>query len=136
MDLQSTAFNHSATPFENICNYNTSELQYNQIIMVQPQIPLRLPCYDFTPVLNPTFTLDKFRMTKKDLPIQLGKVPPNLPNYLKFRIELISMAWRAVCTKFGDSFTVAYLSTITSDSIFMSSNFRAQSELREFLKFS
>ena len=22
--------------------------------MIQPQVPLRLPCYDFTPVMNPT----------------------------------------------------------------------------------
>ena len=23
--------------------------------MIQPQLPLRLPCYDFVPVTNPTF---------------------------------------------------------------------------------
>ena len=23
--------------------------------VIQPQLPLRLPCYDFTPVTNPTF---------------------------------------------------------------------------------
>jgi len=23
--------------------------------VIQPQLPLRLPCYDFTPVANPTF---------------------------------------------------------------------------------
>ena len=23
--------------------------------VIQPQVPLRLPCYDFTPVTNPTF---------------------------------------------------------------------------------
>ena len=23
--------------------------------VIQPQVPLRLPCYDFTPVANPTF---------------------------------------------------------------------------------
>ena len=23
--------------------------------MIQPQVLLRLPCYDFTPVINPTF---------------------------------------------------------------------------------
>jgi hypothetical protein len=22
--------------------------------VIQPQVPLRLPCYDFTPVMNPT----------------------------------------------------------------------------------
>ena len=23
--------------------------------MIQPQLPLRLPCYDFTPIIDPTF---------------------------------------------------------------------------------
>ena len=23
--------------------------------MIQPQVPLRLPCYDFTPIIDPTF---------------------------------------------------------------------------------
>jgi hypothetical protein len=23
--------------------------------VIQPQLPLRLPCYDFTPIINPTF---------------------------------------------------------------------------------
>jgi len=22
--------------------------------VIQPQVPLRLPCYDFTPIINPT----------------------------------------------------------------------------------
>src|ERR1700709_1157867 len=25
--------------------------------VIQPQVPLRLPCYDFTPVTNPTFAV-------------------------------------------------------------------------------
>ena len=31
--------------------------QYSNILrkeVIQPQVPLRLPCYDFTPVANPT----------------------------------------------------------------------------------
>ena len=32
---------------------------YNQVIprkeVIQPQLPLRLPCYDFVPVISPTF---------------------------------------------------------------------------------
>ena len=23
--------------------------------VIQPQVPLRLPCYDFTPIIDPTF---------------------------------------------------------------------------------
>ena len=38
----------------NICEYspNSSELLYKEVI--QPQVPLRLPCYDFIPVMNHT----------------------------------------------------------------------------------
>src|SRR5688500_13314876 len=32
---------------------NSSEFPRKEVI--QPQLPLRLPCYDFTPVTNPTF---------------------------------------------------------------------------------
>ena len=35
----------------------TSRAQYGQILrkeVIQPQVPLRLPCYDFTPVAKPT----------------------------------------------------------------------------------
>ena len=35
----------------------TSWAQYAQILrkeVIQPQVPLRLPCYDFTPVADPT----------------------------------------------------------------------------------
>ncbi len=34
-----------------------SRAQYNAILrkeVIQPQVPLRLPCYDFTPVAKPT----------------------------------------------------------------------------------
>ena len=34
-----------------------SRTQYETILrkeVIQPQVPLRLPCYDFTPVANPT----------------------------------------------------------------------------------
>ena len=35
----------------------TGMAQYAQILrkeVIQPQVPLRLPCYDFTPVADPT----------------------------------------------------------------------------------
>ena len=35
------------------------DVQFLEILprkeVIQPQLPLRLPCYDFTPVTNPTF---------------------------------------------------------------------------------
>jgi hypothetical protein len=36
---------------------STGEAQYAHILrkeVIQPQVPLRLPCYDFTPVAKPT----------------------------------------------------------------------------------
>ena len=30
------------------------ELSRSRKEVIQPQVPLRLPCYDFTPVMNPT----------------------------------------------------------------------------------
>ena len=32
---------------------NSSGIPRKEVI--QPQLPLRLPCYDFTPIINPTF---------------------------------------------------------------------------------
>ncbi len=37
--------------------FGTRPTQYDQILrkeVIQPQVPLRLPCYDFTPVAEPT----------------------------------------------------------------------------------
>ena len=34
------------------CEYLTIAFSRKEVI--QPQVPLRLPCYDFTPVMNPT----------------------------------------------------------------------------------
>jgi hypothetical protein len=44
------------------------------------------------------------------------------------------MAWRAVCTRPGNVFTAACWSAITSDSNFVFSSCREQSELRQFFK--
>ncbi len=35
------------------CDRGTVVLPRKEVI--QPQLPLRLPCYDFTPVTSPTF---------------------------------------------------------------------------------
>ena len=35
------------------CLYGTSVLLRKEVI--QPHLPIRLPCYDFTPIANPTF---------------------------------------------------------------------------------
>ena len=35
------------------CRSKSSGIPRKEVI--QPQLPLRLPCYDFTPIINPTF---------------------------------------------------------------------------------
>ena len=35
-------------------NLIRSNIQILRKEVIQPQVPLRLPCYDFTPVINPT----------------------------------------------------------------------------------
>ena len=37
----------------NACRSKSSGIPRKEVI--QPQLPLRLPCYDFTPITNPTF---------------------------------------------------------------------------------
>ena len=40
-------------PSNNLCEHSSiTKLPYKEVI--QPQVPLRLPCYDFTPVMNHT----------------------------------------------------------------------------------
>ena len=38
-----------------LCVTRKSQQQFLRKEVIQPQVPLRLPCYDFTPVTNPTF---------------------------------------------------------------------------------
>lgn len=58
---------------QNLCSYNGSDyllwtLERRRRVdkeVIQPQVPLRLPCYDFTPVMNHTvvIVLPKVRLT-------------------------------------------------------------------------
>src|SRR5580693_5100368 len=36
------------------CSKSSSEFHFNSKEVIQPQVPLRLPCYDFVPVMNHT----------------------------------------------------------------------------------
>ena len=58
------------------------------------------------------------------------------PLALDYRLWVKStlMVWQAVCTRPGNVFTAAFWSAITSDSNFMSSSCRGQSELGRFLR--
>ena len=53
----------------------------------------------------------------------------------RLRVFPTLMVWRAVCTRPGNVFTAVCWPAITSNSSFMKSNFRLQSELRSFLGF-
>ena len=83
--------------------------------VIQPHLPIRLPCYDFTPVINPTF--DDVLLCRLDYRLRVLPTP---------------MVWRAVCTRPGNVFTAACWSAITSNSDFMQASFSLQSELRQF----
>ena len=58
------------------------------------------------------------------------------PLALNYRLWVKStlMVWQAVCTRPGNVFTAAFWSAITSDSSFMPSSCRGQSELRRLLR--
>ena len=58
----------------------------------QPHLPVRLPCYDFTPIIDPTFD---------------GCLPEGLAHRL--RVLQTFVVLRAVCTRPGNVFTAALL---------------------------
>ena len=80
--------------------------------VIQPHLPVRLPCYDLALVTGLTFD---------------GSLSEELGHRL--RVLPTSMAWRAVCTRPGNVFTAPCWCAITSDSCFMESSCRLQSEL-------
>ena len=69
--------------------------------VIHPHVLVRIPCYDFTPIICPT----------------LDGVLTRLNNRL--RVLQTLMVWRAVCTRLENVFTVTCWFTITSDSNFM-----------------
>ena len=85
--------------------------------VIHPHVLVGMPCYDLTPIIGPT--LDS------SLDCSLGH---------RLRVLPTLMVWRAVCTNPENVFTAACWSAITSDSNFMESGCRLQSELRHILK--
>jgi len=59
--------------------------------VIQPHLPIRLPCYDFTPVISPAFD---------------SCLPYGLARWL--RALLTPVVGRAVCTRPGNVFTAAF----------------------------
>ena len=45
---------HASQLFIQPISVDTQRLRDSRKEVIQPQVPLRLPCYDFTPVMNPT----------------------------------------------------------------------------------
>jgi len=84
--------------------------------VIHPHVPVGIPCYDLTPIICPT--LDGSFLYR------LGH---------RLRVLQTLVVWRAVCTKPGNVFTAICWLAITSDSDFMESSCRLQSELRPFL---
>ena len=79
----------------------------------QPHLPVRLPCYNLAPVISLILNSSSYGHHLQTLPTPI--------------------AWWAVCTRSENVFTVTCWFTITSDSNFMRSNCRPQSELRRVL---
>ena len=77
--------------------------------MIQPQVPLRLPCYDFALLKKTRFEYNK---TLHPHPIPFW------------------VAWRAVCARSRDVFTARLWHAITTHSSFMRTSYSPQSELR------
>ena len=80
---------------------------------------------------SPTATLLRLRPSR--WPYR-GRQPPINRLAQRRQAEPTPMAWRAVCTRPGNVFTAACCSAITSDSNFMFSSCREQSELRQLFK--
>ena len=105
---------------------------------IQPQVPLRLPCYDFTSVTHHLVTHHS-EFHRKIVKLFAFSLEKSFWDDFKFKMkklrrQSISMVWRAVCTRLRYIFTAACWSAITSDSIFMVSSCRHQSELRRFFR--
>src|SRR5438552_5234083 len=60
--------------------------------VIQPHLPVRLPCYDFTPIADPTFD---------------GSLPQGLGHRLRVLPTFVTS--RAVCTRPGHVFTATLL---------------------------
>ena len=56
VDVVLGEFDHRTTEVINEPNaYRSKSSGFPRKEVIQPQLPLRLPCYDFTPITNPTF---------------------------------------------------------------------------------
>ena len=86
--------------------------------VIHPHVLVGIPCYDFTPITCPTLN-------------------GPLHKWLGYHIRVLQtfVAWRAVCTTPGNVFTLTFWFRITSDSNFMKSSCRLQSELRPTFEF-
>ena len=103
-------FSHLSPPTSNLsCIFLKKK---NRKEVIQPQLPLRLPCYDLLLVTEPTVA-PRINMDLKVFPAPLS--------------------WRAVSAKFENVFTAAFWSAITSNSSFKEASFSLLSELRTLL---
>ncbi|XP_033138925.1 30S ribosomal protein S12, chloroplastic [Brassica rapa] len=70
--------------FEAVSNLNTQEaLALPEKEVIQPHLPVRLPCYDFTPVTSPAFGTPLLAVksgSKGDLSVNFSTITPKKPN--------------------------------------------------------
>lgn len=100
---------------------------------IQLQVPLQLPCYDFTTIINNTVKIST-RVEHQQVFFVSGTFYVKTQINVFFWVQFTFRVWRAVCTRLRYKFTVACWSTITSDSNFMWASFSPQSELRKLLE--
>ena len=60
--------------------------------VIHPHLPVRIPCYDFTPIAYHTFSASSL--------YRLGQ---------QFQVQQTLVVWRAVCTRPENVFTAALL---------------------------
>ena len=99
---------------------------------IQLQVPLQLPCYDFTTIINNTVKIST-RVEHQQVFFVSGTFYVKTQINVFFWVQFTFRVWRAVCTRLRYKFTVACWSTITSDSNFMQASCSLQSELRRTL---
>jgi len=97
---------------------------------IQPRVLLWLPCYEFTPVEDPTVVC-----TNNTTPTSVGHTSGTYRDRvvigLMLQAKSTTRVWQVVCTELRYIFTMACWSTITRDSNFMFSICREQFKLRQ-----
>src|SRR5271156_1422576 len=70
--------------------------------VIQPQVPLRLPCYDFTPVIDPAVDAFKGGLRRNRLPWCDGRCVQDPGTYSPRRADPRLLAIQDSCTRVAE----------------------------------